>query len=199
VLLYLLAMGPLGGEPPELAVATPDRRDSARTGTGKNGAAPPRWLLIVKPEQRELFEILRARLGGSGVEVLVERRGRERRKGGLGAGMDRRVTDRRRQRPVALLSAAVAVEAGAPGSAAAAAPAAAPGPGGAPLTHPCPTCASAIELELPRFPHPPARVEMQVAHVAGSSRDPQHYVEIAAFTVSGRLILSQRVPGRRSL
>jgi hypothetical protein len=167
---------------------------------GKNGAAPPRWLLIVKPEQRELFEILRARLGGSGVEVLVERRGRERRKGGLGAGMDRRVTDRRRQRPVAVVSAAptAKAEVPAPPPAVAAAPAAAPGPGGAPLTHPCPTCASAIELELPRFPHPPARVEMQVAHVAGSSRDPQHYVEIAAFTVSGRLILSQRVPGRRS-
>jgi hypothetical protein len=56
-----------------------------------------------------------------------------------------------------------------------------------------------VELELPRFPHPPARVEMEVAHVGAASRNAQHYVEIAAFSVSGRLILSQRVPGRRPL
>ena len=36
---------------------------------------------------------------------------------------------------------------------------------------------------------------MEVAHVAGSVGD-EHYVEIAAFTVSGRMILSQRVPAR---
>jgi hypothetical protein len=55
-------------------------------------------------------------------------------------------------------------------------------------------CAESVELELPRFPHPPARVEMEVGHSSGSG---QHYAEIAAFTVSGRLILSQRVPARR--
>jgi hypothetical protein len=38
---------------------------------------------------------------------------------------------------------------------------------------------------------------MEVAHVNGNNRDAQHYVEIAAFTVSGRMILSQRVPARR--
>jgi hypothetical protein len=165
-----------------------------------NGTAPIRWYLVVKPEQRDLLEILRERLHGSGVEVLVERRGRERRRGSFGPAMDRRQVERRRQRPVALLSTAAAAEL-APQPAPVAA---APRPVGvsratekAPLTHPCPTCASAIELELPRFPHPPARVEMEVAHVGAGSRDAQHYVEIAAFTVSGRMILSQRVPGRR--
>jgi hypothetical protein len=66
------------------------------------------------------------------------------------------------------------------------------------LAQRCPTCAEPVELEMPRFPHPPARVEMEVGHATGNGRDGHHYVEIAAFTVSGRLILSQRVPARRS-
>ena len=165
---------------------------------GKNGTGPTRWYLVVKPDQRELFEVLRARLDGSGVEVLIERRTRERRRGSFGPTMDRRQIDRRRQRPVALLSvAALPVDVAEPAPAAGSRLAAAPHPQEAPVTYPCPTCASAIELELPRFPNPPARVEMEVAHVTAGSRDAQHYVEIAAFTVSGRLILSQRVPGRR--
>jgi hypothetical protein len=136
---------------------------------GTNGNGPPRWYLVVKPDQRALYEVLRERLEGSGVEVVLERRSRERRRGSFGPAMDRRQTDRRRQRPIAHLAEAAR-----------------------------PTCASSVELEMPRFPHPPARVEMEVAHVAAGSRN-EHYVEIAAFTVSGRLILSQRVPGRRPI
>lgn len=165
----------------------------------KNGTGSTRWYLVVKPEQRELLEILRERLHDSGVEVLVERRSRERRRGSFGPGMDRRQTDRRRQRPVAFLSAASLVEVAQPVPAGTSVRAQAARSREALATHPCPTCASAIELEMPRFPHPPARVEMEVAHVTAGSRDVQHYVEIAAFTVSGRLILSQRVPGHRPI
>jgi hypothetical protein len=162
----------------------------------KNGNGSTRWYLIVKPEQRDLLAVLRERLDGSGVEVLVDRRSRERRRGSLGPAMDRRVNDRRRQRPVALLSVAAPVEVRGALPATGTSRAARPRPKDAAVTHQCPTCASAVELELPRFPHPPARVEMEVAHVPGRSRD-EHYVEIAAFTISGRLILSQRVPARR--
>jgi len=160
----------------------------------------PRWFLVVKPEQGELLAILKERLKGSGVDVVLDRRSRERRRGSLGPAMDRRVTDRRRQRPIALLSvASVPEETPAPtqpGSEAAHR-AATPGPQNGAVTHRCPTCAESVELELPRFPHPPARVDMEVGHTAGNGRDGHHYVEIAAFTVSGRLILSQRVPARR--
>ena len=165
---------------------------------GKNGKGPTRWCLVVKPEQRELIEILRARLEGSGVKVRVERRTRERRRGSLGPLMERRQNDRRRQRSVALLSTAPPVEAAELVRVAFSPSAATVASQETPVTHPCPTCASEIELELPRFPHPPARVEMEVAHVDGNNRDAHHFVEIAAFTVSGRLILSQRVPGRRA-
>jgi hypothetical protein len=166
---------------------------------GKNGTAPGRWFLVVKPDQRELVEILRARLEGSGVEVLVERRTRERRRGSLGPLMERRQNDRRRERPIALLTTAPPVEAAEPVRVAHSPSVRKVASREAAITHPCATCASEIELELPRFPHAPARVEMEVAHVEGTNnRDAQHFVEIAAFTVSGRLILSQRVPGRRS-
>ena len=164
---------------------------------GTNGSGP-RWLLVIKPEQHELYEILRKRLGGSGVEVMLDRRRRERRRGSFGPGMDRRQTDRRRQRPVAHVAVA-ATPADAAHSPASGAPArgrAAP-PREDALAQRCPTCAESVELEMPRFPHPPARVEMEVGHLTGNGRDGHHYVEIAAFTVSGRLILSQRVPARR--
>jgi hypothetical protein len=155
-----------------------------------NGSAH-RWYLIVRPDQRELLDILKARLEDSGVEVLVDRRSRERRRGSLGPTMDRRSSERRRQRPIAHMSVAAAPEEAAPARFAPASR-----PQNAAVTHRCPTCAESVELELPRFPHPPARVEMEVGHATGNGR--RHYVEIAAFTVSGRLILSQRVPARRS-
>ena len=157
-----------------------------------NGSAP-HWYLVVKPDQHELFEVLKQRLEGSGVEVVLDRRHRERRRGSLGPTMDRRSTERRRQRPLALLSTA---KPKGPASPAKPEPQAAPrSQPSVAVTHRCPTCAEPVELELPRFPHPPARVEMEVEHGAGNGH---HYAEIAAFTVSGRLILSQRVPARRT-
>jgi hypothetical protein len=159
----------------------------------KTNGTGPRWVLVVKPEQRELLETLRQYLEGSGIEVSVERRSRERRRGSLGPAMERRTFERRRQRPVAVVSVANAPE---EAEAPAAARSTGVPPGNGPVTHRCPTCLESLELELPRFPHPPARVEMDIRHAKVNGRN-GHYVEIAAFTVSGRLILSQRVPARR--
>jgi hypothetical protein len=152
--------------------------------------AGPRWVLVVKPEQTELIQVLQAHLEGSGIQVIVDRRSRERRRGSLGPAMDRRLTERRRQRSIAFMSVASVSEE--PPAPAAAQPAAAH-PSPAPVVHRCPTCLESLELELPRFPHPPARVEMDIRHATSNG----HTVEIAAFTISGRLILSQRVPARR--
>jgi hypothetical protein len=135
---------------------------------GTNGNGPTQWYLVVKPEQRALYEVLRERLEGSGVEVVLERRSRERRRGSFGPTMDRRQNDRRRQRPVAVLSQAAPPELADARTvqASAAARAEAVRAQDAAVTQPCPTCASSIEHEMPRFPHPPARVEMEVVHVA---------------------------------
>jgi hypothetical protein len=156
----------------------------------------PRWFLVVRGDQHELLDILKGRLEGSDIEVVPDRRSRERRRGSFGPAMDRRVNDRRRPRPIAQLSVV------APAKEATTEPAATrrrlEGARNGSITHPCPTCAEPVELELPRFPQPPARVEMEVGHSTGNGNGRgAHYVEIAAFTVSGRLILSQRVPGRR--
>jgi hypothetical protein len=160
---------------------------------------PHRWLLVVQASQGELYEILRSRLAGSSVEVLLERRQRERRRGSLGPVTERRAGDRRRQRPVALVT---ALPVGPPPL-----PAAPPVPVTSTTVPPaspdatdtlfrCKACGITLELELPRFPHPPARVEMEVEHVATKNQRPQHYAAIVAFTLSGRMLLSQRVPAR---
>ena len=156
-----------------------------------------RWFLVVRPEQRDLLAILQERLYGSGVEVVVERRRRERRRGSLGPGMDRRVNERRRQRHVAFLSSVEPAVAPVPVAASTLTRVEVQASRDGAMAQRCPTCSEAVEHEMPRFPHPPARVEMEVGHLTGSGRDGHHYVEIAAFTVSGRLILSQRVPARR--
>ncbi len=159
----------------------------------------PRWLVVVQPNQRDLYELLRQRLEGTAVTVLLDRRQRERRRGSAGQGMERRVGERRRRRSVAWL-----VPAGSPpppqADARPSSPmAAATDRRSAPTvgSQPCPTCAAFVELEMPRFPQTPARLEIEVGHVASAGRVAEHYAEIAAFTVSGRLLLSQRVPEKR--
>jgi hypothetical protein len=166
-------------------------------GNGSSHGNRARWFLVLKPDQSELLAILKGRLEGSGVEVLLDRRSRERRRGSLGPAMDRRTTDRRRPRPIALLSVAATPEQVSVAGPESARRDATSARRNSSVTHRCPTCAESVELELPRFPHPPARVEMEVGHASGNGREGTHYVEIAAFTVSGRLILSQRVPARR--
>jgi hypothetical protein len=176
-----------------------DRRPMNRNGHG-TGSGSPRWILVIQPAQRELFDLLQERLKGTDVQVILDRRERERRRGSLGPTMERRNTDRRRQRPVGMVAQA------SPSPARATAPAAerfAPQAGTARdeafTTQRCPTCAVVLELEMPRFPHPPARVDLEIGHVAanGHGQDgSNHYVEIAAFTISGRVILNQRLPAR---
>src|SRR5262245_9954265 len=79
-------------------------------GNGSGSGTGPRWFLVIKPEQADLIQVLQDHLQGSGVEVVVERRTRERRRGSLGPAMDRRMTERRRQRPIALMTVANAPE-----------------------------------------------------------------------------------------
>jgi hypothetical protein len=165
-----------------------------RNGSAKTGA---RWLIVVQRSQQDLFEVLRQRLEGSDVRVLFDRRVHERRRGSAGQGVERRDRDRRRQRPVAWTVAVETVLAEAdlaPTSSGAAADGQ-----DEPSLPTCPTCATPLQIEMPRFPQPPARLDVAVAHVPANGHGPEHYVEIAAFTVTGRLLLSQRVPARARL
>jgi hypothetical protein len=145
-----------------------------------------RWLVVLQPNQRALYEVLRQSLkADSPVSVIYDRRFRERRRGGVSARSDRRRTDRRQRRPSGWFYEAEIVRMVAErpsGGAAPGAPAAS-----APTLVVCAECGTELEFELPRFPQPPARLETEPIH-AGL----QHFVEIHAFTATGRPLLSQR-------
>jgi hypothetical protein len=142
-----------------------------------------RWLIVLQANQRALYEVLRQSLkADSPVSVIYDRRFRERRRGSVSARSDRRRTDRRQRRPSGWFYEAEIVRVvaespsggEAPGSRAASAVV-------------CAECGTELEFDMPRFPLPPARLETEPIH-AGS----QHFVEIHAFTATGRPLLSQR-------
>jgi hypothetical protein len=72
----------------------------------EKAVTPPvrRWVLIVQPQQRDLYRVLREALVAAAVEVLYERRVGPRRRtvAAPGAG-ERRRTDRLRPRPTAVV------------------------------------------------------------------------------------------------
>jgi hypothetical protein len=157
---------------------------------------PPRLLIVIQQHQRDIYELLRQHLKEDApVTLIYERRVGERRRGGGAQRTDRRRTDRRQRRPDAWLYDAVILgvdqrDARPPESPAA--------PRDSTVTvAACPECAAAIEFEMPRFPQPPARLESEVIHSQQSPSAALHYVEIHAFTASGRPLLSHRVQAKR--
>lgn len=139
------------------------------------------WLIVLQGNQRALYDALRASLKpDSPVTVMYDRRLRERRRGSDSPRGDRRRADRRQRRPSGWLyegEVVRIVESPAPGPAASAVPAG----------RACAECGVELEFEMPRFPQPPARLEVETIHAGG-----QHFVEIHAFTATGRPLLSQR-------
>jgi hypothetical protein len=151
--------------------------------------ADSRWVIVVDAAQEPLYRLLVERLGDAAT-ILLDRRKVERRRGSQGSPAERRRMSRRAQRALAR----VYVE----GVAKSLLTAVVESPGAARLTpvdpaHLCPTCEAHIAFELPRFPHKPARVDTQIVHVQPPGAPPEHYVEIQAFTQTGRALLSERV------
>jgi hypothetical protein len=153
--------------------------------------APLKWLIVVQPGQRDLYDVLRASLKEeSPVAVIYERRIRERRRGSDSPRGDRRRSDRRQRRPSGWLYECEVLRVAEPAATADARPSAPP-----PAIRPsqsCPTCGIELEFEVPRFPQPPARLQIEAIHVGDRGTGAQHYVEIHAFTATGRPLLSQR-------
>jgi len=147
----------------------------------------PRLVVVVQPNQRDLYKLLRQRLEEIAL-VIADRRQRERRSGRSGEGPERRHGDRRRRRPRAWFYPAETLDVHATEGHASAIPS-----GAQILTKDCPTCAMVVRVEMPRFPRPPARLETDVIHMQQANRGVVHYVEIQAFTASGRPLLVHRV------
>lgn len=154
--------------------------------------ATSQWLIVVQPHQPDLYEALRRSIKEeSPVMVIYDRRFRERRRGSESSRGDRRRTDRRQRRPrgwlyeCEILRVAQVEE---PAAAAGRRREAPPDHG----TRACPECGVPLEFEMPRFPQPPARLEIQVIHAGDRGSGVQHYVEIQAFSAAGRPLLLQR-------
>ena len=159
--------------------------------------ATSRWLIVVQPNQSDLYEALRQSIkDDSPVMVIYDRRFRERRRGSESSRGDRRRTDRRQRRPGGWLyeCEVLRIEPAEDTGAAAAKRREAPPDVG---TRACPECGVPLEFEMPRFPQPPARLEIQTIHAAARGPGVQHYVEIQAFSATGRPLLLQRNQARR--
>jgi hypothetical protein len=158
----------------------------------------PRVLIVIQHQHRELYDLLRESLKDHApVAVMYERRVRERRRGSDGPRSDRRQTDRRQRRPTALIYDGVRVLMEGKGSRApdsARPPARRLDPTVA--TKACPECGVDLEFEMPRFPQPPGLIEAEPIHGSGFGPATQHYVEIQAFTASGRPLLVHRTQAR---
>lgn len=164
----------------------------------------PPWLLVIDGRHRELYELLRRCVEEESglVEVILDRRQQERRRGSSGTGIERRRVERRRRSPAvgvvySVVGKGVSSEAGAAGPVVDAAGAGRK----VPLTvgeQACPRCGVVVEFDLPRFVVPPAHWEVAVVHTPNASHIAQHTVDIQAFAGSGRPLLACRSRPRPS-
>jgi len=60
----------------------------------------------------------------------------------------------------------------------------------------CVECGATVWFELPRFAEPPARLDLHVMHEFTQGSRAQHFVEVGAFTATGRPLLVTRTRGR---
>jgi hypothetical protein len=156
----------------------------------------PRWLIVV--QDLELAEAFRERFGRLGIVVVLDRRRAERRRqGGAAQGIERRETDRRQRKAVAWVYPAQLSDMLGPDIGQlelGAAPTPLPVGLG---TETCPTCAIALEFQMPRFDPPAAGIETTVVHHTDQTFGVQHYVEVRAFGESGSPVLKRRVQAQR--
>ncbi len=152
----------------------------------------PTWVIVVRRDRPEVYTRLQRSFAGSPlVEVILERRERERRRGANPADTDRRRADRRQP-----------ADGRSPSSA-----------GGrrflqrtaaydvleidARLLMRCPRCDASLEVEMPRFGELPARLDLDVLHAPSEAHGVKHFVEAQAFRETGRSILACRLLARR--
>jgi len=156
----------------------------------------PRWVIVVDQDQFHRYTELRRSFKATAlVEVILDRRETERRRGGGSVTNDRRRDDRRG------LGGAERGEAG-----------------GYRLAHrmdgcqvyeaegwvsaQCPECRALLEFEMPRFGEPPARLELRMIHevvrLQHAAASVRHSVETQAYSASGRELLFCRTAARRN-
>jgi hypothetical protein len=149
----------------------------------------PHWRLLVRADQPELHARLTRRFADPAlVEVILDRRRGDRRRGGPVEG-DRRRGERRRGHGQDGYRLAIRMRGYDVYEAEGRVPAE------------CPECGTAFTFEMPRFGEPPARLELAVIHDETRSQHAhptvRHLVEAQAYSGAARPLLCCRIPGRR--
>ncbi|HEV8308467.1 MAG TPA: hypothetical protein VGW35_12435 [Methylomirabilota bacterium] len=152
-----------------------------------------RWLIVVQQGQRDLYEFLRHNFKPeAAVDLIYERRAGERRRGGNAPRSDRRQADRRQRRPTAWFFQDGLRDNGRSPAETSGRAEAARKPAAEIPSRRCPECGLVVAFELPRFPQPPSRIEVEVMHPKHSPGG-RHQIEVAAYSASGRPLLVQRI------
>jgi hypothetical protein len=154
----------------------------------ERGVTPerPRWVIITRVDRPGVYPALqRSFIGSTWVEVVVDRRRGERRRGTVPPGEDRRLAGRRSadQHPAQMPLFRLAHR----GDGFETYEATGPAP------ERCPQCGAMVSVELPRFAEPPFRLDLAVVHEPISPDRARHVVEFQSFSATGRVLLASRL------
>ena len=146
----------------------------------------PRWVMVTRADRPEVYPALQRSFAGSAwVEVVVDRRQGERRRGSVRPVKDRRLAGRRTadrdpaQTPTFRLAQR--------GDGFDAYEATGPAP------ERCPECGAMVSVELPRFAEPPFRLDLTVVHETIPPDRARHVVEFQSRWATGRILLASRL------
>jgi hypothetical protein len=149
----------------------------------------PRWVIVTQADRPEVYPaIQRSFVGSAWVEVVVDRRRGERRRGIEQQDRDRRLAGRRGadQDPAQTRAFRLAHW----GNGFEAYEATGPAPGR------CPQCGAVVSVELPRFAEPPVRLDLVVVHETIPPDRARHAVELQSLSATGRVLLASRLFAR---
>jgi hypothetical protein len=148
-------------------------------------------VIVVQVDRPDVYTTLRRNYAGSPwVEVVVDRRRGERRRGG-GSGQDvnrRKSRGRRTADGDPALSASFRLANRGNGTEVYEVV--------GPEATGCPRCGATVNVELPRFVEPPVRLVLNVIHEGSSTNGGKHSVELQSFSATGRVLLATRLAGR---
>jgi hypothetical protein len=157
------------------------------------GATPARcrWVIVVQVDRPDVYASLRRSYAGSPwVEVVVDRRRGERRKGGGQAQETNRRKSRGRRTSDGDPALGTSFRLAHRGNGSDVYEVVGPEATG------CPRCGALVNVELPRFVEPPVRLVLTVVHEGTSTDGARHSVELQSFSATGRVLLATRLAGR---
>ena len=143
-------------------------------------------MIVTRVDRAEVYPALQRSFAGSAwVEVVVDRRRGERRRGTAPRADDQRLAGRRSadQHPAQTPPFRLAHRGDGFEAYEATGPA---------QDH-CPECGAMVSIELPRFVEPPFRLDLTVVHEPIQPDRARHVVDLQSFSATGRVLLASRL------